>query len=154
MANPVDLGRRGFLWGMLMSIANDALLVTLGQNQFPVYDGLGSLVTTQAGATRLTGAVNRAVGTAAGVIVANGAFVLPSMLSLEADSSMVFVINDTSQTIKVFPATGETNGGTLNASTSIPTGQSGIFIRVYGASVGKGGGQGTATNDWRSAVIP
>lgn len=136
-----------------MSVANDALLLTLGQNQFPVYDGLGSLVTTQAGATRLTGAVNRAVGSAAGVIVANGAFVLPSMLSLEADSSMVFVVNDTSQTIKVFCAAGETLNGSSNGSLSIGTGTSGIFIRVYGASIQKGGGN-TQTNDWRAANIP
>lgn len=134
-----------------MSVANDALLVTLGQNQFPVYDGLSSTVAVQAGATRLTGAVNRVTGSA--LQVANAAFILPPMASLEADSSMVFVVNDSAQTIKVFPNTGETQNGTLNASLSIGPGTSGIFIRVYGASIGKGGGN-TQTNDWRSANIP
>lgn len=134
-----------------MSVANDALLVNLGLNQFPVYDNLNSSVTAQGTATRLLGAVNR-VTTAA----ANGSFVLPSLVSLEADSGLIFVINDSAQTIKVFPFTGETNGGVANASLSIPTGQSGIFVAVTAAKTAKGGGiaPGSFANDWRSAAIP
>lgn len=133
-----------------MTVANDALLVTLGQNQFPVYDGLVSNVAAaQAAATRLTGSVNRVTKA-----VSTGSFILPQMLTGEADSNMVFVINDSANSINVYPAVGETMSGSANAAFSIGAGTSGIFIRVYGASIGKGGGNQTPTNDWRPANIP
>jgi hypothetical protein len=128
-----------------MSVANTALLYNLGLTQFPVYDDLASLVVTvQTGATSLIGEACR-VTTA----IANGAFTLKSLLTLDGPP-LVFVINDSAQTIKVFPflstASPESINGTANLALSIPTGQSGIFISVPNA---KG-----ATQDWRAAVIP
>lgn len=133
-----------------MSVANDALLVTLGQNQFPVYDGLvSSVAAAQAGATRLTGNVNRITKA-----VSTGSFILPQMATGEADSSLVFVINDSANSIDIFPFVGETINGSANASFAVGAGTSAICIRVYGASIGKGGGNQTPTNDWRVANIP
>jgi len=133
-----------------MSVANDALLVALGQNGFTVFDDNTALNTTQATATRCTGQVTRFI-----TVPASGAAVLPSLVSVEAQS-LVFVINDGANALAVFPFTGETRNGTLNSSLSVPSGQSAIFIKVQAASVGKGGGivPGSFSNDWRSAVIP
>lgn len=133
-----------------MSVANDALLIALGQNGFPVLDDQSAPNTTQATATRVTGQVTRFI-----VVPASGAAVLPALISLEAQS-IVFVINDGANALAVFPATGDTRNGTLNSSLSVPAGQSAIFIKVQAASVGKGGGiaPGSFSNDWRSAVIP
>jgi hypothetical protein len=135
-----------------MSVANDALLVALGQNGFPVFDNQSAPTTTQGTATRCIGQVTRFTASVAG---GSAAAVLPSLLSEEVQG-MLFVINDTPNTMKVFPFTGETEGGVANQSLSIPTGQSGVFISVTAAKTGKGGGiaPGSFTNDWRAAVIP
>lgn len=133
-----------------MSVANDAMLVFLGQNQFPVYDGLvGTVAAAQAGATRLTGTVNRVTKS-----ISTGSFILPQMTTGEADSAGVWVINDSPNTINVYPFVGETMQGTANAVFQITTGTSGFFLRVYGASIQKGGGNQTPTNDWRPATNP
>ena len=136
-----------------MSVANDALLVALGQNGFPVLDDLSAPNTTQGTATRLTGQVSRFITS----VAANAAAVLPSLNSLEAQS-IVFMINDTPNSMQVFPATGETiNALAANAAfTAIPAGQSAVFIKVQAASVGKGGGivPGSFANNWRAAIIP
>jgi hypothetical protein len=132
-----------------MSVANDALLLALGLDGFAVLDNQSANATTQATATRVTGVVTRFT-----VVGASGAAVMPSLLTNEA-AQIVFVINDApTNALLVFPAGGETRNGSLNSSLSVPAGQSAIFIKVNGAQLGKGGGQGTATNDWRSAVIP
>lgn len=137
-----------------MSVANTALLYNLGLDELFVTD---DLVAGPAGvrgtAGKLPSQVNRCT-----LAVANGAFVLPSILSGEA-ARIVFVVNDSANTIVVgaaapggSAATLETvNGVTTNAALStgtlsIPSGQSGIFVPVPN---GKGG-----TLDWRSAVIP
>lgn len=134
-----------------MTVANDALLLNLGLNQFPVFDDMVASNTTQATATRLVSQVSRFTK-----VAASGAAVLPSLLSLEAPT-LVFVINDDpADALTVFPATGETRNGTLNSGLSVPAGQSAIFIAVLAAKTAKGGGiaPGSFANDWRSAVIP
>jgi hypothetical protein len=83
--------------------------------------------------------------------VANGGCILPSIVSGEA-AWIVFVVNDSANTIKVGAFAGETINSVSTATDlsagvlSIPSGQSGIFIPVPNS---KG-----ATTDWRSAVIP
>jgi hypothetical protein len=133
-----------------MSVANDALLVQLAQNGFPIVDDLAAPTSAQGTATKCIGQVSRFT-----TAVANGAAILPSLLSLEA-TGLIFVVNDTPQTIKVFPFTGETEGGVANQSLSIATGTSGIFIAVTAAKTAKGGGvaPGSFSNDWRTANIP
>lgn len=138
-----------------MSIANDALLLNLGLNGFPVVDALISTATTQATATRCTGQVNRFIKIGA----AGDTAVLPSVNSLEAQG-IVFVVNDDASSggpfaMNVWPQGAETING-ANAAVSIPAGQSGIFIAATAAKISKGGGRsaGSFTNDWRFAVIP
>jgi hypothetical protein len=130
-----------------MTVANDSLLYNLALAGFPVTDDQSAGLTTQTTGTPIIGDAFR-VTTSAG---ANGACILKSSLSNEA-CPLVFVINDSPNTIKVFPTPGESQGGSANASLSIPAGQSGIFVKVP-VLVQKGGGGG-GTTDWRSAVIP
>jgi hypothetical protein len=129
-----------------MSVANDSLLYSLGLAGFPVTDAQSAPVTSQTTGTPIIGDAFRVISA-----VANGACILKSSLSNEA-CPLVFVVNDSGSTIKVFPSPGENQGGSLNASLSIPSGQSGIFVRVP-VQVQKGGGGG-GTADWRSNVIP
>lgn len=130
-----------------MSVANTALLYNLGLEGFGVTDDLvAGVAAVRATACRLPSQLNRFISSPA-----NGAAILPSIISGEA-AWIVFVVNDSAQTVRVGAAPGETvntvatatdmSAGTLN----IPAGQSGIFVPVPN---GKGG-----TLDWRSAIIP
>ena len=123
-----------------MTVANTALLFNLGISGFLVNDDNIAIGATQGTAWRAGGQLTRIIGG-----VSNAGLVLPSILSGEA-AWLTFVINDGLNTYKIYPSTGESMGGTLNASLSIPAGQSGIFVPVFNS---KGG-----TTDWRSAVIP
>jgi hypothetical protein len=131
-----------------MSTANDSLLYNLGLVGFPVTDNTSATVTAsqQNTGTAVVGDAFRVTNSNA-----NGACVLKSSLSNEA-SPLTFVVNDSPNTIRVYAAPGENMGGVLNSFLAIPTGQSGIFVRVP-VQVQKGGGGG-GTADWRSAVIP
>jgi hypothetical protein len=124
-----------------MSTANTALLYNLALLGTPVDDDIigNGVASSQAGAPVLRSELTRITKAAA-----NDSFVLKSILSGEANS-LTFVVNDSANTIKVFCAIGETLGGVLNSSLSIPTGQSGIFVRVPNA---------LGTPDWRAAAIP
>lgn len=132
-----------------MSVANQALLYNLALLGTTVDDDCtansGGL---QAGAWPIKSEACRVTVAGAPLsigAVANSSCVLKSVLSAEA-SQFTFVINDSTVTIKVFCAPGETLGGVANASLSIPSGQSGVFVRVPNA-INPGG-------DWRAAVIP
>jgi hypothetical protein len=124
-----------------MSVANIALLYNLGLLQFPVYDNLtAGAAATQNGAPLLIGELCRCTSA-----VGTGSFMLKSLLT-EDGPPLVFVVNDSANTINVYPFVGEKINGGTNTALAIPAGQSGIFISVPNA---KG-----ATLDWRSAVIP
>jgi hypothetical protein len=129
-----------------MSTANDSLLYTLALAGFPVTDDVALSSTAQATAAPVIGDLARVVTS-----VANGAMMLKSSVSGEAPP-ICFVVNDSANAVKVFPFVGESLNGTANNSLSIPSGQSGVFIRVP-PQIAKGGGGG-GTIDWRSAVIP
>jgi hypothetical protein len=131
-----------------MSVANDSLLYNLGLAGFPVTDNQSAtaVASQQATGTPVIGDAFRVTNSAA-----NGSCVLKSSLSNEA-CPLVFVINDSPNTIRIYAAPGENMGGVLNSFLAIPSGQSGIFVRVP-VQVQKGGGGG-GTADWRSAVIP
>ncbi len=131
-----------------MSTANDALLYNLGLTGFPVYDDvfIATAQITQALSVPVFGELTRVVSAPA-----NGALILKSLLSNDAPP-LVFVVNDSAQTIVVFCFKGENLNGSLNGSLSIPSGQSGIFVRVPPTAAK--GGAGVGTTDWRSAAIP
>lgn len=133
-----------------MSVANDALLVNLGQNGFTVVDALVATATTQATATKCTDQVHRFIK-----VAATGTAVLPSLLSLEAPT-LLFVINDDpTNALLVWPFGTETKNG-ANSAFSVTAGLSAIFIAVVAAKTAKGGGiaPGSFANDWRAALIP
>jgi hypothetical protein len=129
-----------------MSVANDSLLYNLALQGFPCTDDQSAMNTTQVLGTPVIGDLFRVIKSAT-----NGSLMLKSSISNEA-SPLIFVVNDSPNTIVVFPFVGESQGGSTNASLSIPTGQSGVFVRVP-PQVQRGGGGG-GTGDWRSAVIP
>jgi hypothetical protein len=131
-----------------MSTANLAVLYNLALLGTPVTDDNlinSAAVSTQTAATPVVGELYRIIGTAPSQGTANSSCVLKSIITGEA-SALTFVVNDSSVTIKVFCAPGETIGGVSNGSLAIPTGQSGIFVRVPNSIGG--------TGDWRAAVIP
>lgn len=132
-----------------MSTANDALLYNLGITGFPVFDDvlIGAANITQALALPVFGELARVISSPA----TNGSMILKSSLSNDAPP-LAFVVNDSANTIRVFSFAGENLNGSLNGSLSIPSGQSGIFIKVPPATTKGGGGGGTT--DWRAAAIP
>ena len=130
-----------------MSTANDALLYNLALQGFPATDDAAAPnASSQGTATAFIGDLLRVTTSAA-----NGSVILKSNLSNEAPP-LCFVVNDSPNTIKVYPFAGESLNGTTNLALSIPSGQSAIFVRVPPASSKGGGGGGTI--DWRAAVIP
>jgi hypothetical protein len=135
-----------------MSVANDALLLNLGLNGFPIVDDMVAATAAASTATRLLGQVNRFIKVSA----ANNLCALPSLLSLEAPT-LIFVINDDpANGLKVQPFGTETIQGVNAASAAIAAGTSMIFVAVVAAKTAKGGGitPGSFNNDWRNAAIP
>jgi hypothetical protein len=123
-----------------MSLANDSLLMALGQDGFNVQDNIfitsamvsqGTAVPIRSSGSRVTGAPN----------TNNGALILPSLLTGEASPF----------SIVVFCAQGENLNGSANGSLTIPSGQAGFFFKVQNTI--RGGGT-TQTLDWRRAVVP
>jgi hypothetical protein len=108
-----------------MSTANDSLFYNLGMDGFICQDGIGAPnANSQGTAWPLLSAATRVTTS-----VANGSLILKSILSGEASPNpLMWVINDSPNTIKVFPASGENQNGVANAALSIPSGQSGFFF--------------------------
>lgn len=129
-----------------MSLANDSLLFALAQQGYQNQEAQAPN-TTQATATRITGQVCRITGSAG----ANGAVVLPSLLSNEADSALGWVLNDSPNSIKLFPSGGESQNGVANASLTIAAGAAAFYYKEP-STTGKGGGQ-TGTNNWHSSSV-
>lgn len=123
-----------------MSTTNDALMYDLGVLGVPINDNLAATNTTQATATIAFTAANRVTkASASGTVV------------IKASAVITWVINESGQTILVYPEIGDSMNGSLNGSLSIPTGEFGVFVHVPTQIVRGGGGGGT--KDWRSAAI-
>jgi hypothetical protein len=129
-----------------MSLVNDSLLVMLGQEGFTNQECTAPNANSQNTGFRATAPVLRVTGG-----VANGSVVLPSQLSNEAANPIGWIINDSGNTIKLFPASGENQNGTLNASLSISNGQSAFYFKEP-AVTGKGGGT-VGTTNWHSSTL-
>jgi hypothetical protein len=99
-----------------------------------------------AGAASAQGTAQPVVGlqTRVKVSAASGSLVLGSLLSRETPVQFHFVVNETAGAVLVYSALGETQNGVANASLSIPSGQSAIFVPVANSA---------GTIDWRSSVI-
>jgi hypothetical protein len=75
---------------------------------------------------------------------ANAGVILPSILNGEAEAPIV-VVNDSAQSIKVYPASGEKVNGSLNTAVTLTTGQC-IFLFPDFNWLG-------GTLDWRGAAF-
>jgi hypothetical protein len=126
-----------------MSQTNDSLLYNLGLSGFPVTDNNACPnASSQATATRIIGDAWRVTTS-----VANGSAILPSILSQEAPP-LVFVINDSPNSIKVYPflstASPELMNTSANAALTIVAGGWGMFVKVPPLTTKGGGTQGTS----------
>jgi hypothetical protein len=127
-----------------MSVTNFAVLFVVGGNL------QGSFTTelvpgpaaTQNTATRINSPLSRVLKS-----VSTGSLILPSILNGEANEMMV-VVNDSPNTINVYPAVGEKTNGSLNTAVSVATGASGVFVPVLNSA-----NNYPSTLDWRTAVI-
>lgn len=94
--------------------------------------------------------------------MANAALVMKSILSND-NPGMVFLINDSANTVVVFPFksfaagapdTGESMNGVANASFSITAGNAAIFVASVVQAKRKGGSQGsTPAVNWSAALL-
>lgn len=128
-----------------MSIANDSLLFALAQQGYTNQE-VQANATTQATAARVYSQVCRVTAS-----VSNGAVVLGSLLSNEADNVLGWVVNDSPNSIKLFPFTGESQNGSANGSLTIATGTAAFYYKEP-TTTGKGGGT-QGTNNWHSSTV-
>ena len=113
-----------------------ALRTHLAWRQYNIDDDLvTSTANAQVAATPIRNAVSRVT-----VATASGSLILPDILTNVAED-MIWVLNDTAQTINVFPFSAGSINGAANTALSLTTGQAAVFIRDR------------ANNDWRSAAI-
>jgi hypothetical protein len=124
-----------------MSLVNTTLKNTLYLYRFTMQDNLSAAANAvQVGAAPIPGSASRCTLSGA----AANSFILDRILSGEAADELIFMINDSANTINVFPAVGENQNGAANAGLAIAAGRSAIFVRIPNDQGGP---------DWRSAVI-
>jgi hypothetical protein len=124
-----------------MSLVNTTLKNTLHMYRFVMNDNLAAAGNAvQTAATPVPGSASRCTLSGA----AANSFILDRILSGEAADELIFMINDSANTINVFPAVGENQNGAANAGLAIAAGKSAIFVRISNDQGGP---------DWRSAVL-
>ena len=121
-----------------MSVTNLAVMRMIGGANFELAAGPAA---AQATATRLNNTLCRCTRG-----VATGSFILPSILSGEANQE-IWLVNDTAGALNVYPAVGEKNGGTLNAAVSVASGAAAVFIPVLNIT------NNPSSTDWRNGVV-
>lgn len=123
-----------------MSLVNKSLLLNLSGTSVAFVDNLsGAANNAQAGATPVPSEVNRVTKSTSTL----NSFILKSILTGDA-SGLTWVINDSANTINVFPFVGENQNGVANAGLAIAAGAAGVFSVVPNSLGGP---------DWRSAAI-
>lgn len=123
-----------------MSTTNEAVLKALRVDGYTMDVLVAGPASAQSTATKINSRLTRCIKS-----VANGSFVLPSLLTEEATQKPYWMVNDTAGAIVVYCAAGETMNGSSNANLSIASGDSAIFVPVHETATG--------SNDWRSSVI-
>lgn len=120
-----------------MSTATLALMGHLARHGFTIDDdrSAGALA-AQAGASPITRNVTRCTVSSA----ATASFILRDILTNDTPS-MVFVINDSANSINVYPFVGQNINGSLNTALAVAAGGFAFFSRVQ------------ATLDWRAAAF-
>jgi hypothetical protein len=128
-----------------VSLTNDSALYNLGISGFTVQDNLSWQTTTQATAAAISTEVSRVLQSAA-----SGAGILPS-IGMNAAQPFYFVLNDSAQTIDVYPWNGEKLNGTANQAFPIAAGAFGIFMQEPVQTRRGGGTQGTT--NWHAVQM-
>src|SRR5881394_558363 len=100
-----------------MSTTNDAVLKALRVDGYEDDVLVAGPASAQSTATRINRRLTRCTKSAS-----NGSFVLPSLVTEEADQKPYWVVNDSANTILVYCAAGETMNGSSNGNLSIVTG--------------------------------
>jgi hypothetical protein len=118
-----------------MSTTTLALLANLARRGFTVDDDrTAGALAAQAGAAPIQRDVTRCTVSSA----ATASFILGDCLTNEADP-LVWVLNDSPNTINVYPFVGQTMNGSANAALTIAAGGFAFFSRT--------------ALDWRGAVF-
>jgi hypothetical protein len=95
----------------------------------------------QAGATRVNNVISRVIRS-----IATGSLILPSILTGEANEP-IYVVNDSPNSVNVYPAVGEKTNGNANTAVAVAAGAVGVFIPILSST------NNPTTLDWRTAVI-
>lgn len=121
-----------------MSTTTVALMGHLGRlPRFMLDDNrTAGALAAQAGAAPLSSNLTRCTVSSA----ATASFILPDILTNEADG-IAIVINDSANSIDVFPFVGQNVNGALNTALAIAAGGFAVFSRV------------AANLDWRAAAF-
>ena len=135
----------------MAQVTNDALLEALAADGWPLGDEVfigGAGGTTQAAGLSFKSAAHR--------VIANGtvsaAMTLKSLLSNEVPG-IVWLINDSANTVAVFCFAGEKMNGVANASFAVTAGNAAVFIPIPVQIKRKGGASGGATLNWSAVLI-
>jgi hypothetical protein len=135
----------------MAALTNDALLEALAADGWPVGDEV--FIPAAAGTTQAAGLPFKS---AAHRVTANGtasaSMTLKSLLSNEAPG-LVWLINDSANTVAVFPFAGEKMIGVANASFLVTAGNAAVFVAIPVQIKRKGGTSGGGTTDWRASLI-
>lgn len=119
-----------------MSTTNTSLMGHLGRHRFSLDDNkTAGTASSQSGATAITSQVSRVTSA-----ISNGSVILQDMLTKVAPT-IVWVINDSANTIQAYPFSGQNVNGSLNAALAIAAGGFGFFSRVE------------ANLDWRAQAF-
>lgn len=120
-----------------MSATNTTLMGHLARHGFTLDDNRsGGALAAQAGAAPITRNVTRCTISSA----ATASFILRDILTNDTDS-MMWVINDSANSINVYPFVGQNINGALNTALAVAAGGFAFFSRIQ------------ATLDWRAAAF-
>lgn len=128
-----------------MSTTNNAVMFVVGGNLQGSFTAelVGGPAATQNTATRINSPLTHVLKSPS-----TGSFILPSILNGEANELM-WVVNDTGNTINVYPAVGEKTNGTPNAAFQITANIAAVFVPVLNSTANY-----PSTLDWRCTLIP
>jgi hypothetical protein len=123
-----------------MSVINNAIMTVGLWDNRQVNEQVPGPAAAQATAVRLIGPLVRCTKS-----VSTGSFILPAIGSNEATEAVV-VLNDSPNSINVYPASGEKTNGSANAAVAVAAGAAGVFIPSLGIT------NYPPALDWRSMV--
>jgi hypothetical protein len=103
----------------------------------------------QAGAVAIKASAHRVAKN----LTANAALILRSLLSNEYGGSLVWIVNDSTNDIRVYPFVGENLNGAANSFLTVTAGNAAVLMRIPTQTKRGGGTFGGGTLDWRGVLI-